>query len=146
MGRTGFVWLRIGSSDGLLWTWWWTFGFYKESRIFLTGWVTISFSNNVLHHGVSKWISKLILPRSWISSTGTWSVVLTHIYQIFNFTFNVKELGSDNGSTVCISVYLTSLMPYAFNNWQKQFFNLHKILWESASSSPFSLFTKLVLG
>jgi hypothetical protein len=26
----------------------------QESGIFLTSWVTISFSNNILHHGVSK--------------------------------------------------------------------------------------------
>jgi len=35
MGRTGLSWLRIGSSGGLLWARWWTFGFHKE-RIFLT--------------------------------------------------------------------------------------------------------------
>jgi hypothetical protein len=34
MGRTGFIWLRIGSSGRLLWTRWWTFGFHKESWIF----------------------------------------------------------------------------------------------------------------
>jgi hypothetical protein len=34
MGRTGFIWLRIGSSGGLLWTWWWTFGFRKEMIFF----------------------------------------------------------------------------------------------------------------
>jgi hypothetical protein len=43
MGWTGFGWLRIGSIGGLLLTCWWTFGFHKESRIFLTSWVTISF-------------------------------------------------------------------------------------------------------
>jgi hypothetical protein len=36
MGRTGFGWLRIGSSGGLLWTWWWTFGFHKKVGYFLT--------------------------------------------------------------------------------------------------------------
>jgi hypothetical protein len=54
MGRTGFGWLRIGSSGGLLWTRWWTFGFHKKRGYFLTSWVIISFSNNILHHGVSK--------------------------------------------------------------------------------------------
>jgi hypothetical protein len=34
MGRTGFGWLRIGSSGGFLWTRWWILGFHKESRIF----------------------------------------------------------------------------------------------------------------
>jgi hypothetical protein len=54
MGWTGFGWLRIGSSDGLLWTRWWTFGFRKKAGYFLTSWVTISFSNNILHLWVSK--------------------------------------------------------------------------------------------
>jgi hypothetical protein len=54
MGRTEFIWLRIGSSGGLLWTRWWTFGFHEE-RIFLISWVTISFSNSILHHGVCKY-------------------------------------------------------------------------------------------
>jgi hypothetical protein len=52
--QTGFGWLGIGSSRRLLWTLYWTFGFHKESRIFLTSWVTTGFSNNILHHGVSK--------------------------------------------------------------------------------------------
>jgi hypothetical protein len=34
VGQTGFSRFRIGSSGGLLWTWWWTFRFHKESRIF----------------------------------------------------------------------------------------------------------------
>jgi hypothetical protein len=51
IGRTGFGWLRIGSSGGLLWTRWWTFGFHKKAGYFLTSWVTIGFSNNILHHG-----------------------------------------------------------------------------------------------
>jgi hypothetical protein len=52
MGRTGFGWLRIGSSEhGNE-----PSGFHKGSRVFffLANWVTISFSNNILHHGVSK--------------------------------------------------------------------------------------------
>jgi hypothetical protein len=59
-GRTGFSWLRIGSSGGLLWTRWWTFGFHKKAGYFLTSWVTISFSNNILHHGVSEWVSEWV--------------------------------------------------------------------------------------
>jgi hypothetical protein len=51
MGQTGFNWPRIGSIGGLLWMWWWIFRFHKE-RIFF--YMTISFSNNVLHHAVSK--------------------------------------------------------------------------------------------
>jgi hypothetical protein len=34
MGWTGFGLLRIGSSGGLLWTRWWTFGFHKKERYF----------------------------------------------------------------------------------------------------------------
>jgi hypothetical protein len=54
MGRTGFSWLRIWSSGRLLWTLWWTVGFHKERRVILISWVTISFSNNILRHGISK--------------------------------------------------------------------------------------------
>jgi hypothetical protein len=54
MGRTGFGWLRIGSSGGLLWIRWWTFGFHKKAGYFLTSRATISFSNNILYRGVSK--------------------------------------------------------------------------------------------
>jgi hypothetical protein len=54
MWRTGFVWLRIGSSGGLLWTRWWTFGFHKKAGCYLAIWVTIGFSKNILHHGLSK--------------------------------------------------------------------------------------------
>jgi hypothetical protein len=54
MGRTGFGWLRIGSIGELLWTRWWTFGFRKKAGYFLTSQVTISFSNSILHHGVSE--------------------------------------------------------------------------------------------
>jgi hypothetical protein len=31
MGRTGFSWLRIWSSSGLLWTRQWTFGFHTKA-------------------------------------------------------------------------------------------------------------------
>jgi len=31
---TGFIWLSIRTSDGILWTRWCTFGFHKESSIF----------------------------------------------------------------------------------------------------------------
>jgi hypothetical protein len=33
MGRTGFDWLRMGLSGGLLWERQWTFKFHKESRL-----------------------------------------------------------------------------------------------------------------
>jgi hypothetical protein len=45
MGRTGFSWLMIGSSGRL---------FSHKQRLFLISWVTISFSNTILHHGVSE--------------------------------------------------------------------------------------------
>jgi hypothetical protein len=57
MGRTGFSWLRIGSSGGLVRTQSWTLGFHKKAGYILTSWVTISFSINILHHGVSEWVS-----------------------------------------------------------------------------------------
>jgi hypothetical protein len=56
MGRTGFGWLRIESSGGIC-----EHGNEPSGSIrkdFFISWVTISFSNNILHHGVSEWVSK----------------------------------------------------------------------------------------
>jgi hypothetical protein len=52
---TGFIWLRIETSGGLLWTRQWTFKFHKRRWMvnFLTAWVPISFSRRPLLHGVS---------------------------------------------------------------------------------------------
>lgn len=33
MGWIGFMWIRIGTGDGLLWTWQWTFLFHERRRI-----------------------------------------------------------------------------------------------------------------
>jgi hypothetical protein len=33
-GWTGFIWLKIGASGGLLWTRWWTLEFHKMREIF----------------------------------------------------------------------------------------------------------------
>jgi hypothetical protein len=38
MGRTGFNWLRIGSSGGLLWTGRWNFGFHKKGYFWQAEW------------------------------------------------------------------------------------------------------------
>jgi hypothetical protein len=43
---------------------WWTFGLHKESMTILVSWVTISSSNNILHHGISKYHFNLIY-REW---------------------------------------------------------------------------------
>jgi hypothetical protein len=51
-----------------------------------------------------------------------------------------------SGSAVCISVCLTSLTLCTFNSWEKWFLHLSKVLWESATKSPFSTFAVLVLG
>jgi hypothetical protein len=77
MGQTGFSWLRIGSSGGLLWTWWWTFRFHKKVGYFLTSWVTISFSNNILHHAVSEWFKVRPFQGNfwfWRHEKVTWSI------------------------------------------------------------------------
>jgi hypothetical protein len=57
-GRNGFGWFRIGSSGGLLWERWWTFVFHKESRLLFVKLIDYQFSRNILHHGVSEWVSK----------------------------------------------------------------------------------------
>jgi hypothetical protein len=89
MGRTGFGWLRIGSGGGLLWTRWWTFGFRKKTGYFLMSWVTISFSNNILHHGVSEWVSEWVskclctaFSRTFPSTWTVWGNVLTFAVSI----------------------------------------------------------------
>jgi hypothetical protein len=46
-------WIYL-AQDRVKWTQWRTFRFHKEARYFLISWVTISFSNNILHSGVSK--------------------------------------------------------------------------------------------
>jgi hypothetical protein len=70
-----------------------------------------------------------------------------HSFQVFNNNVNLKGLGSGtNSSAVCISICLTSLALCTFNNWEKNFLHLFKMLWESASRSQFFSFTKLLLG
>jgi apolipoprotein N-acyltransferase len=51
---TGFIWLRIWTSSGLLWI---TFGFHKRWENSMT-WVTVSFSRTLLH-GISQSVSQL---------------------------------------------------------------------------------------
>jgi hypothetical protein len=49
----GFIWLKIGTGGGLLWTRWWTFGFHKMWGIPWLAVRTLSFSIRTLLHGVS---------------------------------------------------------------------------------------------
>jgi hypothetical protein len=40
---TGFIWLRIGTSGGILWTRWWKFGLHKRRGIsWLAKWLLVS--------------------------------------------------------------------------------------------------------
>jgi hypothetical protein len=49
---TGCIWLKIGTSGGLLWTWEWTFGLHKKRGISGLGeW--LSFWRRTLLRGVS---------------------------------------------------------------------------------------------
>jgi len=54
---TGLIWLRTGTSDGLLWTRWWTFEFHKMWEIFLTTCGTISFCRSTPFRAVSQSVS-----------------------------------------------------------------------------------------
>jgi hypothetical protein len=54
MGRSGFGWLRIGSSCGFCEHGSKPSASIKKTGYCLTSLVTISFSKNILHHGVSK--------------------------------------------------------------------------------------------
>jgi hypothetical protein len=53
-GGTGFGWLKGGSSGGFCEKGNEPLGFIKKEGCCLTSCVTISFSNNILHHEVSK--------------------------------------------------------------------------------------------
>ena len=80
----------------------------------------------------------------------SWNLINTCWFVTFGFSTaitNSKTFGSvSSGSTVCISLCLTSLTPCTLNSWEKCFLHLAKILWESATKSLFSSFTVLVLG
>jgi hypothetical protein len=55
--------------------------------------------------------------------------------------------GGDTYSVGSLSKsWLASLALCTFNNWKKQFFHLLKMVWESASRSPFSFITSLLIG
>jgi hypothetical protein len=88
-----------------------------------------------------------VLPPAGISSVGIWS--LPGDLCLFNFAIAIstsKGLGSGtNSSALCISICLTSLALCTFSNRDVIFPPIQK-LWESESRSPFSFFTKLLLG
>jgi hypothetical protein len=54
MVRTGFSWLRIASSGGLVWTRWWTFGFHKKGYFWQAEWQ----SAFQIISGTMKWVSE----------------------------------------------------------------------------------------
>jgi hypothetical protein len=54
VGRTGFSWLRIGSSGGFCEHGNEPSGSIKEAGYCFISRMTVSFSNNILHHGVSE--------------------------------------------------------------------------------------------
>jgi hypothetical protein len=63
------------------------------------------------------------------------------------FSFSITISISQALESLCyISVCLPSLTPCTFNVWQKRFLRLAKILWMSATRSPFSSYVILVLG
>jgi hypothetical protein len=58
---TGFIWLRMGTSNGLLWMWQWTFMCHRRTRIsWLAEW--LSFSGRTAFHGlVMYWNCDLVI-------------------------------------------------------------------------------------
>ena len=99
---------------------------------------------------VSLWMSQqTVLPPALISSAGIWSIPGD---LLLSFSFSVAFLNSKalssakSGYDVYNSVCLTSLTPNTFNSWEKWSLQLAKILWKSATKSPFSSCTILVLG
>jgi hypothetical protein len=67
-----------------------------------------------------------------ISSTRIWSIPGDLCLFSFAVAISTSEALLDTvGCAVCFSVCLTSLMPYIFSSWEKWFYHLAKILWES---------------
>jgi hypothetical protein len=63
MGWTGFGWLKHGNEP---------WGFRKKAWYCLTSWVTMSFSNNILHHGVSNFIKYPLKPTTAVMDQWGW--------------------------------------------------------------------------
>jgi hypothetical protein len=92
------------------------------------------------------WGSSFLLPVWWLSlwisehilTPLTESVVPECGQYLMIYVLNLTVLiwmapGLDVGwLAVCISLCLKSVTPYTFSNWQKWFFHLFKIFWESA--------------
>jgi len=70
---------------------------------------------------------------------------LCYSFSVTNWNSEALRSGT-SVSAVFISVCLTSLTPCIFNIWEKKLPHLAKILWESATISPLSSFTTLVLS
>jgi hypothetical protein len=80
---------------------------------------------------ISLWISEhalIPLTESFVPEFGLYLVI-----HVLNLTVLIWVApGIDVGwLAVCISVCLRSVTPYTFSNWQKYFFHLFKIFWES---------------
>jgi hypothetical protein len=109
-----------------LWTWWWTFRFHKKAGYFLTSWVTMSFSNNILHHGVSEWASKQaslmlsiwkLVEKQWCTDYTNISPGITYYWThkpaFFRPTFEIK-------GKILMPAFITNMWPYVWpQTWQK---------------------------
>jgi hypothetical protein len=59
---SGFKWLRIGASEGLLWMWWRTFGFWRQGvscDLFKLSDLLQNFNARIIHCNFPTWIKKL---------------------------------------------------------------------------------------
>ena len=87
-------------------------------------------------------------PTPCLNSVGIWSI--PGVLWLFSFSISnstSKALGSGtSGSAVRNSACLTSPTARILNSWAKWFLHPANYFWQSATKSPFSSFTIVVLG
>jgi hypothetical protein len=59
MGWIGSIWLRIGTSGGLLWTRWWTFGLHKTQG---SSWVAAQLTTSQGLSSMTEWVKVMWSP------------------------------------------------------------------------------------
>ena len=83
-----------------------------------------SSGNSCLFHKelISLWTTqRIVLPAALINSAGIWTIPGDLCpFSVWIAIWTSKPLGwGTSGSAVCISVCLTSLIPWTFNSWGK---------------------------
>jgi hypothetical protein len=85
-----------------------------------------------------------VLPPAWFNYAGIWWILdLLYLTNFPKAILTSKHLCSgSNISAMHLSIYQISLKPPKFNSWLKQYFQLCKVLWDSANILLYLSFTK----